>query len=164
MPAVSPKRELSLNFKGKFFTKEILAYVSQNSILFVDWNSFERIEYGSLANDKVMFDDQFYSGTMPLSHVRQAGEVEPHISDVVNQHCDLSGDYAESLPARFFIEGKCVELVLCGGNTFLCQICLLHQYGLHRTRDKINETCLFGFFHSVFRQSYLFWRDLYVLK
>ena len=146
LPGVSPNRELTISSNGLFFTKEILAYVQKTFFLFVDWKAFERIEYGSLANDKELFDDQLYHSTLPTTSIKDLDTYVPRVVDLVNSDCDLRGDYNRSLPARLFIQGKCVELVLCGGDYFLCELCLMHQYGLHRTRDKINETCMFESF------------------
>ena len=56
--------DLSLKLKEKFLTKEVLNYVGDIDYLLVDWHSIERIEYGSLANDKVLFATDMYISTM----------------------------------------------------------------------------------------------------
>ena len=135
--------DLSLKLKEKFLTKEVLNYVGDIDYLLVDWHSIERIEYGSLANDKVLFATDMYISTMETTKSEGFDSYDEDIPywHYTDSHCSFYGDFTSSQATNFFISGKCTELGLCGGFFFLCEICLLHQYGLHRTKDRINETC-----------------------
>ena len=123
----------------KYFTKEITAYLGRCiGTLYLDWNQVQRIEFGSIADTEAVYFFNMFPQSIPLYSL--------HGKEPVNFPYDspfqfpIWGNFSDDLRTRYFIQGKCVELSL-KNDLFICEICLMHQYGLHRTQDIIADKC-----------------------
>ena len=115
----------------EFFSKEILQFSGYMYALAIGENIL-RIEYGSLANDKKIYSKYFNLAENNLNIGRGA------IFDMEKNNKELTGK---------FLSGDCVGLNAKSIEDenqmeyFLCEVCLMHQYGLHRTKDNIRQIC-----------------------
>ena len=130
----NPKTQSSYaHIRGpKFFSKEILEHAKQLTLLGLG-ESIERMEYGSIANHKTAYADKFGPSSKDNTIARYAffNMKDKNILDK-------------------FLKGDCVGLIVDSNyednkkEYFLCETCLMHQYGLHRTKDKIRDICKSG--------------------
>ena len=104
--------------------KEVFEYVGSMWLIAIG-EKIQRLEFGSLANNQ-----KFYSLKLCPSTPENM---------IYNTCFNL---YDVSIQKKFF-GGDCVGLVK-GKNSFMCEVCLMHQYGLHRTKDKTRQICESG--------------------
>ena len=113
----------------KILTKEVLQFAG--NLYFLIWgDNIERMEFGSLGVDDKVYGMKMGAGNSELS-IYTLFEMTEN----------------DNALAKKFINGDCVGLLrkYAGypgkDDSFLCEACLMHQYGLHRTKDKIKGNC-----------------------
>ena len=110
-----------------YFPKEILMFCKETGTFFLS-NRLNRIEYGSItSDDKANIQRIFkkdpqgnsYDGNQLRFDVRQGF---------------LDSNWTNG-PCQNFVSLEKPDLL------FACEICFMHQYGLHRTKDNVSALC-----------------------
>ena len=108
--------EIFINGSSSYILKEVFAYSGEVDTIGLN-HHVQRIEYGALANTKTLRANCFKNLS---SHGAQKVCFDQSRNDKKN-----------------FLNGSCTKM----SDKFLCEICFMHQFGLHKTVNNVTQLC-----------------------
>ena len=127
--------EIFINGTANYLSKEVFAYSGDVATIGLS-SDIQRIEYGSLANEQNFRTNCF-----------------KNLSDYQSQNVCL--DHSKN-DKENFLNGNCAKL----SDKFLCEICFMHQFGLHKKDDNVTGLCTSGTSKHQFMVRRCYWRPL----